>query len=172
MADPIAPSSITLAGWMEAPLPDSVSWWPQTIGWKILAVVLLIMVIRIIIWRVQIYRFNRYRREARHALQQGQSLVGTSAAQYYFQVIKAIAQHVEAKSAAMYKADFLTYLDASFESHKGGFNNEIGSQWLQVQINPKAHFSQEQGTHIYQLCEMWIQKHVNPKQPKLGLRLK
>jgi hypothetical protein len=53
-----------IRGIVEAPLPESISLWPQTVGWWILASLLALWSIRRA-WRAwQRYRRNRYRRDA------------------------------------------------------------------------------------------------------------
>ncbi|HBV76060.1 MULTISPECIES: DUF4381 domain-containing protein [Vibrio] len=114
MVNPTPPSSITLKSWMEAPLPDPVSLWPQTIGWQVLLVVILLGFIRLVIWRIELYRFYRYQREAQHALNQDSGMSATQSAHYYFQVMKAIAQYVDASSAPYYRVNFTKFLANSF----------------------------------------------------------
>ena len=51
-------------GLKEIPLPEPVSWWPQTPGWWLLAAVIVMLVLwRLWAWR-QRYRRNAYRRAA------------------------------------------------------------------------------------------------------------
>lgn len=44
MTQPEPPRSYILKGLEEVGLPDHVSWFPQTLGWKILAMILLLVV--------------------------------------------------------------------------------------------------------------------------------
>jgi hypothetical protein len=49
---------------VETQAPEEISWLPQTVGWKILSCVLLLLIIRKIYSLYQNYQRNAYRREA------------------------------------------------------------------------------------------------------------
>ncbi|MFT5483121.1 MAG: hypothetical protein ACI9GW_001776 [Halieaceae bacterium] len=54
----------TLRGIEEISLPVAVSWWPQTLAWKVVASVMLLLALRLAWRQWRRYRANRYRREA------------------------------------------------------------------------------------------------------------
>ncbi len=49
---------------VETTPPENISWWPQTIAWKIIGVVILVSLIRFVIKQIKLYQSNAYRREA------------------------------------------------------------------------------------------------------------
>lgn len=57
-------------GISETAAPNNISWWPTTIGWKILLLVLMIALLRLVYRRYQSYQRNAYRRDALAWLQQ------------------------------------------------------------------------------------------------------
>ena len=58
------PSTYILRDLHDVAIPESVSWIPQTIGWKILGVALLLIAIYLAYRLVQRWWNNRYRKEA------------------------------------------------------------------------------------------------------------
>lgn len=53
-----------LKEFIEVGSPALTSWWPQTLGWKIVLAILLLLVIKKSYLRWQAYKHNTYRREA------------------------------------------------------------------------------------------------------------
>lgn len=49
---------------VEALPPEAISWWPQTLGWQLVYLIVFITLIRKTIEKIKIYKRNAYRREA------------------------------------------------------------------------------------------------------------
>lgn len=176
MVEPIPPSSVTLKGWMETSIPDPISWWPQTIGWKVVACIAFILLIRFLVWRYRVYRFNRYRREALWALKQGSSGDLNARSHYYFQILKVVAQHIEPSTAPMSEMDFMAFLDKTSSKMKTSFNGELGKRWSKMQVDPSIALDFKQAEQLKFLCIDWIKTHryasqLKTKKVKTGWRI-
>jgi len=64
----VASGTATLATLIDVVPPPPPSWWPQTIGWAVLGVVLLLALLWAAVRSWRRWRANRYRREALQAL--------------------------------------------------------------------------------------------------------
>ena len=65
----VSSGTATLATLADVALPPPPGWWPQTTGWIVLGVVLLLALLWAAVRSWRHYRANRYRREALHALE-------------------------------------------------------------------------------------------------------
>ncbi|MBR9865505.1 MAG: DUF4381 domain-containing protein [Oceanospirillales bacterium] len=152
-----------LSNMIDVANPTSISWWPQTTGWKILGLLLLILVTLWLYHRVKIYRFNRYRREALYALKQLQRNASCTP-DSLFHILKVTAAYVEPAVAARLDMSFFSYLDSSAKlRHK--FDSELGQRWIESLLNPSLTLSEPDEHMLYALTYAWIISHRNPDQP-------
>jgi len=49
---------------VETTMPETISWWPSTLGWKFVVVIILLFSLNKLLKSVQRYRHNIYRRQA------------------------------------------------------------------------------------------------------------
>ncbi|MEL6113637.1 MULTISPECIES: DUF4381 domain-containing protein [Photobacterium] len=170
MTQPAPPSSYILKDLTEIALPDAVSWWPQTLGWQILGVVLVVCLLLWAVYRYRLYRFNRYRREAMRAIaviEQGtEQARSPSAMSDLFLVLKVTAAHVQPSLASHLDRQFLRYLDTS-ASLTEGFDSPAGQCWLDSLVQPDATLSDDQAQQLLTLANRWVKHHSNPNQPRL-----
>lgn len=173
MTQPAPPSSYILKDLIEIALPDAVSWWPQTLGWQILGVLVLVFLLLWAFYRYRLYRFNRYRREALKAIATIEQSCGQSASQSVmsdvFLVLKVAAAHVEPSLASHLDRQFLRYLDTS-ASLAEGFDSPAGQRWLDGLVQPGITLSDNQTQQVLTLANRWVKRHSNPNQPGLVWR--
>ncbi|MFK7975942.1 MAG: DUF4381 domain-containing protein [Halioglobus sp.] len=119
-----------LGDFAELAAPESISWWPSTIGWRVL-VLILAVVAASAVWNAgKRWHANRYRREAQHKLQ----LLKASPSPEHFlhelnKLLKltAIVGYSREEVAALSGASWAEFLNAECESPP--FTAEQ-AQWL------------------------------------------
>ncbi len=157
------PSSYMLRKMSEVTVPDHVSWFPQTIGWKIVAILLSVFAIYYIVKATKRWWQNRYRREASSLLNLISSSVNNPSLSYeIFEVMKAVLIHINAKNATLFNGDFLIALDSYSFDGSGNFNNELGQQWMRSLVQQRYELSEQQLTDLTVLCQQWLSNHVIP----------
>ncbi|GGO78939.1 hypothetical protein GCM10011348_12000 [Marinobacterium nitratireducens] len=168
MAEPTPPQWYLLDRMVDVAPPAQVSWWPQTAGWKALGLALMVVLALWLYHRIRLFRFNRYRREALHALLQLEQNGGLGT-DSLFRVLKAVAVHVEPALAPRLDATLLAYLDHSARLD-AAFDSAQGQRWLDALLNPAAPLSHTELQHLCHLTRHWIRRHRNPRQPAFSLR--
>ena len=163
------PSSYMLRKMSKVTVPDHVSWFPQTIGWKIVAILLFVFAIYYIAKSTQKWWENRYRREASSLLNLLSSSVNNPSLSYeIFEVMKAVLTHINAKNATLFKDDFLIALDSYSPNSVFDFNGELGQQWIRSLMQQQYALSEQQRNELMTLCQQWLTGHVVPTLEQTG----
>ncbi len=148
----------------EIQLPEPVAWLPQTLGWKFLALLTLLIAI------CQGYRVcrqwwrNRYRRRALQRLKdieiaaEGDDLRIVAELPW---LLKATALHAypRADVAALSGDDWLAFLDAHYCGPS--FRAAPGQQLLAAAYQPPAHWQLQPGEArtLISMCRRWLRQH-------------
>ncbi len=154
----------TLQGFQEILAPGPINWWPQTIGWQIVGVLLLLLTLRWC-WRgARAWWRDRYRREAARTL----SRILETPAQPQNQ-LAAIAELLKATAlfgrsrdtvAGLSGQQWLDWLDRQTEAHLfQGRSRELLTVQL-YQANPAV--SAEDVRALAQASAAWIHQHRSP----------
>ena len=98
--------------------PEPIAWTPQTIGWAVILVWVVVVIALVVLHRIQIWRRNKYRREALAELRQiGQQQVLDQQAMAYSiaRLIKrtALAAFAREQVADLYGKDWADFLRSS-----------------------------------------------------------
>lgn len=152
-----------LHGIEEVHLPESVSWWPQTIGWQIMGLLLLITVgYRLYLLAKKWWR-NRYRRTALNrlaALEQRADVWQQVVRQLPF-LLKATALQAYPRSAVAQLSGtrWLEFLDAQFEG--AAFSDGPGRGLLQIayQLENQWNLNEQDADLLISLSRRWIREH-------------
>ncbi|MGF1777987.1 DUF4381 domain-containing protein [Vibrio nomapromontoriensis] len=159
------PSTYILREMVDVDIPESISWFPQTLGWKIVAVVLVAILLVVIAKLVKHWWKNRYRGEALQAIQQV-NVLEPKAEYQLFLVIKAVLRYREKEAAALYGVDFLTTLDRMNPGSPVWAPNDhchvdehLGMQWMESIVNPKSTLTPEQKQALVSELKQWILHH-------------
>ncbi|OZS43414.1 DUF4381 domain-containing protein [Photobacterium sanguinicancri] len=110
------PSTYILRDIVDVAVPESVAWWPQTIGWQILALVILMACF---VWgyrRIKVWWQNRYRREALQALATLDLGLPRESATSLLTILKAVLVYLEPQNAALFGDALLQKLDSLLPS--------------------------------------------------------
>ena len=153
------PSTYILRDIQEVAIPDSVSWLPQTIGWKILGVVLMIAFVYGA-YRYALYRWhNRYRQEALDALAQIDPS-DKSSTKRVFEVLKSVLRYLNARNASVYGEQTLIMLDGCLpKKHPEIFQDKSSKIWIDSLINPSVYLTFEQRVEILEKATTWVKVH-------------
>lgn len=152
-----------LHGIEEIYLPETISWWPQTLTWKILTAVLIIFLLRTLYIKYRDWQNNAYRREAISTLQTIQKNAGSDA-----QVLSQIGPTLKRAALVAYpRRDvasltgqrWLAFLDNSAE--KALFCNQHGKHLLLLsyQAPDKWQLAPRQIESLFTACHEWLELH-------------
>jgi len=146
-------------GLKELPLPEPVSWWPQTIGWYLVGIIIL-GAIMWILWRFwQRYQKNLYRREGLKELdsitQNPQDLVKIPL------LLRRSALHAAPRSnvANLRGSDWINWLNESlgsklFEEGDAGLLEELAfARPDRISIDSKS------SEHLIEASRVWMRSH-------------
>ncbi len=153
-----APTSYMLRNLHEVSLPDPVSWWPQTIGWLVLLLILLVVVGFYAWLRLQRWWHNRYRREALLALAK-LNPQDTEMPDKLYQLYKLVLNHLDAHNRGLFGQALLQRLDLYVISTEFSHHDELGKQWLDSLLTPKNTLTLEQRQALLVRSQWWLKHH-------------
>lgn len=159
------PSTYILRELHDVAIPDSVSWAPQTIGWKILGVILLLVTIYLAYRLAQKWWNNRYRKEALQELMILDARDKNST-ERTFKVLKVVLRYLDSSNAKLFGQAYVNRLNAylpvsanTSENSNAFFADEISELWMQSLIDPNVRLSFEQRLEVIQTAMMWLKLH-------------
>ena len=151
----------------ESPLPDPVSWMPQTIGWYMVLGLILLAAGRLAYWLLRRRWRNRYRRSAlaeldciEHDLQRQDRRAESLAAIPDLLKRAALSAYPRAEVASLGGDAWLSFLDRSMAST--GFANGDGRLLCELAYAPGSRLSQvpdESIRGVLRLARRWISTH-------------
>lgn len=153
------PNSYMLRELKEVALPDPVSWWPQTLGWQILLVLLVLYLGYRLYLGVIFWWRNRYRQEAITAL------LSLSAEDPHWptqmmKIIKIVMVYLEPKNASLYGAPLLEQM-GRYHAKTSLSSDESFLQWLKCLEDPNA--TRPDFTALRQGLSQWLSGHQLPE---------
>src|SRR5688572_7397484 len=139
----------------EIPLPQPISWMPQTPAWYVLAGLVVLLLAWLIVRAVRAYRRNRYPRAALMELEQIRSAAASDPAA----LVKRVAFQVAAreKVASLSGDAWLTFLDKSYRGT--GFTTGPGRLLPALSYRGPSSIAPEQGASLMDLVATWIRRH-------------
>jgi len=151
-----------LNGLVETEAPSNISWWPETVGWKILFVIFIVFIVRkaYLIW--QEYKRNAYRREALLWLQQLPDYNAASIASIYRQLPAllrktALSAFDRTEINLLSKQSWEAWLDQ--QSDKSHFVDNCPSLLHSLAYDPQCQINQEQMSCLLSEITLWIKDH-------------
>ncbi|MGY3571602.1 DUF4381 domain-containing protein [Vibrio paucivorans] len=167
MSEHMPPSTYILRNLIDVEVPESVSWFPQTIGWKIIAVLLVALLIYAAYLGVKHWWHNRYRTEAIEQLKLI-NLESASSEQALFNVTKSVMVYLNPQHASLYGEALLNCLDSYLLSKGQGlpnqtdsfrFTTEVGRKWMQSLVQPDCSLSLEERQLLARDLSYWVKTH-------------
>lgn len=166
------PSTYLLRDFVDVTIPESVSWMPQTVGWKVLGALLLIVFALLVIRTIDNWWHNRYRREALNALRRIEKL-GYGVEDALFSVLKVVLVHVHYSNAKLFGRAFLKVLDETTPNSKSSkvkldgvlypvkFDDDLGERWLVTLISKESTLSESERSLMMMRSQYWVKHHSN-----------
>ncbi|UGA57519.1 DUF4381 domain-containing protein [Vibrio sp. VB16] len=158
------PSTYILRELHDVAIPDSVSWMPQTIGWKIVGMALALIGLYVGYRLALSWWHNRYRKEALRALMLLDARDKNSAEQA-FKIIKVVIRYLDSRNANLFGQAYLERLNSYCpNSPKTAklFNDDLASLWMQSLINPRLTLTLDQRLEVIQKSISWLKRHKRP----------
>ncbi|BDR16152.1 DUF4381 domain-containing protein [Vibrio sp. STUT-A11] len=155
---PQPPGSYILSELHDVTVPSSVSWYPQTIGWKILAAVFVLALVYIAYCLLKTWWINRYRKEALDLITQ-MNPDDSDMPKTLFSILKIILIHIDSRNARLFDGAFLSKLD-ELNPTKSAFSDETSNLWLKSIINPKIELTNAQRKLLIEKANCWVREHL------------
>lgn len=152
-----------LRGIEEIPLPEPILWWPETIGWLIVGLVLVGWSVRRALRWLRIWRRDAYRRKALRQLDALDFEDGhwCQAAACLPALLKRVALDAYAREevASLSGQKWLEFLSAQCD--RTAICEQTGSVLLQVAYQPISEwtFDQREALALARAVRVWIQNH-------------
>ncbi|EDP59337.1 DUF4381 domain-containing protein [Vibrio sp. AND4] len=151
------PSSYILRELHDVAVPESVSWVPQTIGWKILAIVAAILLVYLGYQVVLHWWDNRYRKEAIKAVS-GLNPGDSSMPNALFSILKVVLTYLDSNNARLFGPPFLRKLDQLNPKQKR-FDDQAAKRWLQSLVDPSSELAHSERLQLLQRANEWLKDH-------------
>ncbi|MGI9285257.1 MAG: DUF4381 domain-containing protein [Pseudomonadales bacterium] len=153
-----------IRGIEEIALPEPVSWFPQTIGWKILALLALLFAAYKSYHAAKRWWRNRYRRSALlklKVLEEEADGDYSKVAAELPSLLKAAALHAypRAQVAALSGESWLEFLDAHYSGPS--FRSGTGQHLLTIAYQSRAqwHLEPADARTLITMCRRWLRQH-------------
>ncbi|MDO6765961.1 DUF4381 domain-containing protein [Agarivorans sp. 1_MG-2023] len=175
MSTHIPPSSYMLKNFAEIDVLPVVSWWPQTLGWQLVALCLVLFAVFHLAKYIHFCWLNRYRKEALSALAGVSELPTEQQATRVFFVLKTALAYLEPSMAKASGNEFLGLLDEKLVVERpsstllsnqffgGGFNKPLGERWQRSLFDSSQVLSEQQLNDLLLLSEHWLNHHQGPQ---------
>ncbi|GAB2649201.1 DUF4381 domain-containing protein [Vibrio panuliri] len=160
------PSTYILRELHDVTVPESVSWLPQTIGWKLLAVILVVILLVLLAKLVRRWWINRYRQEALISLSQ-LDIDDPQMPYQVFSVLKIVLVHLDPHHRSLHGAAFLRALE-HYTSSTDKVVKSMPKDWLESLINPTVELCQEERAVLMNCATLWLKRHQNKPSVSRG----
>ncbi|OED92973.1 DUF4381 domain-containing protein [Vibrio breoganii] len=171
------PQSYMLRDIVEVAVAPSVSWMPQTIGWKVVTVIASAFAIVWTYKSLQRWWGNRYRREAIASLglllqacktsQEADKAYHQQISQDVYSVLKAVLSTVNPQTRSLYGLPFLQSLDAQTKPGLDVFASQW-SHWPQSLLVQQNALSKAELLALIADSQAWVKRHLTLAQTVSG----
>ncbi|MHB2107616.1 DUF4381 domain-containing protein [Vibrio vulnificus] len=151
------PSTYILRELHDVAVPESVSWLPQTVGWKVLAIIggLVLLYIG---YRYLRFRWdNRYRAEALQAIAQLEPKDPAMASEL-FSIVKQVLIYHDSGYARLFGDAFLAVLNQLIPTQPL-FDDELAILWVQSTVNPNVPLAESARATLKARAALWVKSH-------------
>ena len=141
-------------------LPDAVNWLPQTIGWKIIALIAALFIARIVYKKCKFYWQNRYRNEARDALYNVNTDDPLLAINQYQQILNIVIGYINLNQPNQSKRTN-NHIETMIGTATKPLNEDLLKDWYNSLLQPKltSNWNNEKLTRLQSEIELWLLTH-------------
>ncbi|MEH6606238.1 MAG: DUF4381 domain-containing protein [Pseudomonadales bacterium] len=149
-----------LHGIDEIVMPEAVSWMPQTLGWKILAVLVCVGLAFLSYRAASLWLKNRYRRAALRQLDALATEPGSKPSAQLMTILKATALQAFPREqvAGISGESWLEFLDQHCD--KVQFNSDLGRRLIQSQYAGQVVEDDRQAQQAIAMAKVWVSRHT------------
>ncbi|MCH1930327.1 DUF4381 domain-containing protein [Shewanella sp. A25] len=158
---PTPPTNYMLRELTEVGLTEPVSWWPQTLGWKLLLVLFIGYLGYRLYHKLRFWWRNRYRQEAIVALQ-GLSVSDPRWPSQMMKIVKIVMVYLEPKNAALYGVPLILQME-NYHRHSQFLSEQQCKLWIQCLEDPRA--TLPDFTLLSQGLTLWLTQHQVQEYP-------
>ncbi|EIU7822758.1 DUF4381 domain-containing protein [Vibrio vulnificus] len=151
------PSTYILRELHDVAVPESVSWLPQTVGWKVLAIIGGLVLLYIGYLYLRFRWDNRYRAEALQAIAQLDPK-DLAMASELFSIVKQVLIYHDSGYARLFGNAFLAVLNQLIPTQPL-FDDELAIQWVQSTVNPNVPLSESARATLKARAALWVKSH-------------
>ncbi|WNC74152.1 DUF4381 domain-containing protein [Thalassotalea psychrophila] len=147
---------------IETSQPDAISWWPTTIGWQLLFIIILLLAFKRIYFAIKHYQEDAYRRDALKCLFE----IKHSRSQHSYlthnqlpALLRASALHAFGRNdiTQLSGKDWEEWLDQQCE--QSNFKKNCSGILHQLSYNPGFEISPEQLNSVINEISLWLKFH-------------
>ncbi|EJL6391858.1 DUF4381 domain-containing protein [Vibrio vulnificus] len=151
------PSTYILRELHDVAVPERVSWLPQTVGWKVLAIIGGLVLLYIGYRYLRFCWDNRYRAEALQAIAQLDPKDPAMASEL-FSIVKQVLIYHDSGYARLFGDAFLAVLNQLIPTQPL-FDDELAIQWVQSTVNPNVPLSESARATLKARAALWVKSH-------------
>ncbi|WP_394242512.1 DUF4381 domain-containing protein [Vibrio astriarenae] len=155
------PTSYILRDLQDVVPVETVSWFPQTIGWKIVAIIIITWLLYLLFKRLNTWWHNRYRTEALSYLR-AISIEFEQFEYETFRLIKIVLISRSNRYRVIHGREFISTLDETGQNLT--LDQSVSTQWMDCLNKSELELSSEQRKELKAYLEQWLLRHVIPKQ--------
>ncbi len=151
------PSTYILRDLHDVPVPESVNWWPQTVGWKVLALVMLALALYWCVRRAKRWWKNRYRNEAIDAIEK-LNITDASMPLQLFTILKIVLVYLDSANRACFGQGFISAINSRISNDRA-FDTALSDSWMESLINPNRALNSQQRQALIEQAKRWVEWH-------------
>lgn len=154
-------NNILLADFVDPKAPEVISWFPQTVAWKLLCLIVCIVVLFTLYKSCVNYKNNKYRRDALKAIARIERSDVLQATKTLNSILRQVVfyQYAGLSSANVIGEAWLEFLDSKSEQTQ--FSSELGSKWINSLYQPaeRHQWSSQEISALYKQVQTWLETH-------------
>ncbi|WNC66879.1 DUF4381 domain-containing protein [Thalassotalea nanhaiensis] len=147
---------------VETNQPDAISWWPNTIGWQLLFIVVLLLVFKRIYFAIKRYQDDAYRRNALKCLIE----IKHSSSQHCYLNYQQLPALLRTSALHAFDRSDITQLNGKNweewldqQCEQSNFNKNCSGILHQLAYNPAFEISTEQLNSVINEISLWLKFH-------------
>ncbi|EHU4864837.1 DUF4381 domain-containing protein [Vibrio vulnificus] len=151
------PSTYILRELHDVAVPECVSWLPQTVGWKVLAIIGGLVLFYIGYRYLRFCWDNRYRAEALQAIAQLDPKDPAMASEL-FSIVKQVLIYHDSGYARLFGDAFLAVLNQLIPTQPL-FDDELAIEWVHSTVNPNVPLTESARATLKARAALWVKSH-------------